>query len=695
MADTNDPWATAKAPPTPKPPGTLQRITNAAKHVAAFGDRVLTSPVGHALTEFAALPSEGINATLGAAQRVVASRLGHAGTNPRGVLGATTFPFNPLAIADPKAREQLGHDAYAVFHPNDPSIEANAESATGVNRLMTTDPRFRGKLRNLAVRTGFETLTDPLTFTGAGTASAGEGALQRLGAAGTAALKSPNEVVRNAAKTMLTNVAEREGGFTPREIATSNALRQRGITQARTRHTADEALLHDNRHALASGTIPEPVRQRLLQEPFVYGTPEMRQQAVALGYHPTAAETAKPPQSLLVYNLRENYDPHTGMVAPPPGFNDLLLGEEEKLRAPGAGFENPQVGAAPTESLTQRVERRLASGRAAVRHRSTVEALQQHLGVGPEMASGLATESKVGGFAPARAISRAQVDALLSTGLPHMRNIGVAAYDVMGEPGVARGLQYFTTGVPDALKGRLEEGGGAAHFGVRTPGKFSPARLLPRGVRKVTTGALDRFDQAMRAARLEQLDRTNPELTELEKMDRVNQDLGAYNQRPHYVNALSGIGGNFPQWHNYIVPTMVTRAALRQPGRVERLARTEQNANDTFLPNEGYRVTLGGPNDEGASAAADVARFASGKGASRYPKYFGGPSSLGPASLLLHPYGTLGQTAEEVAAGLVPFGNVGLSAMTDLYKSPLPPAARALSELLGIYTQKRPPGSRA
>lgn len=696
MANTTDPWADPplSKPPSAKPAGPFQRIADAAKHAAAAVGGAVASPVGHALTEFASLPAEGINAVLGAAQRVNASHLANARTNPGGVVGAATLPFSPVNLLHPAVRKQVGNDIYAATHPNDPSIENAAEAATGVNRLMTTDPRFRGKARNFAVRTAFETLTDPLTFTGAGTASAGEGALQRIGRLGTAALKSPSEAVRSTAKTFLTNVPEREGGFTPREISTVNTLRQKGITDARVLHTSDEGLLHDNRNALASGVIPEPIRQRLLQEPYVYGTPEMRQQAVAFGYKPTPAEAAKAPQNLLVYNLRENYDPHTGMLAPPPGFNDLLLGEEEKLRTPSAGFEKGQTGVAPTETLAQRVERRLAAGRAAVRHRSTVQALQQHLGVGPEMASSLATEKKIGGFAPFRAISRAQVDALLSTGLPHMRNIGVAAYDTMGEPGVARGLQFFATGVPPALKERLEQGG-AAHFGVRTPGKFSPARLLPRGVRKATTGALDRFDQGMRAARLEQLDRTNPELSEMEKLDRVNQDLGAYNQRPHFVDYLSGVGGNFPQWHNYIVPTMLARAALRQPGRVERLARVEQNANDTFLPNENYRVTLGGPNDEGAAAAADVARFATAKGAQRYPKYFGGPSSLGPASLILHPYGTLGQTAEEVGANLIPFGNVALSSLTDLYKSPLPPAARALGELLGIYTQKRPPGSRA
>lgn len=176
----------------------------------------------------------------------------------------------------------------------------------------------------------------------------------------------------------------------------------------------------------------------------------------------------------------------------------------------------------------------------------------------------------------------------------------------------------MTSGIPIQLSRRLEEGG-ASHFGIRTPGKYTPTSFLDRyapgfhQIRKGTTGALDRWDNAVRAARLEQVDNQFPKMTEYEKLDRVNQDIGAYNLKPHYVKLLEGIGGNFPQWHNYIVPTIVARAALRQPGRVERLARVEQLANDSFLGNAPYRVTPGGPTDEAANAIADAARLTLGR----------------------------------------------------------------------------------
>jgi hypothetical protein len=658
--------------------------------------RLANSPVTKAVSEFEQLPAEGVTALLGAPQRVVAQRLAQMRTNPRGVAETAAAPlFGPVALMTPEGRKEAGNEVYAAFHPNDLGPEEAAERAVGVSHLMSTDPRLRGKLQNFAVRTGFETLTDPLTFTGAGTAAAGEDALRAFGRAGTRALTSPNETVRNTAKNFLTNVEEREGGFTPSEIATINTIKQRGITRSRVMHTSDEALLHANQSALRNGVIPDAVRQRLLREPYLVGTPEMREQAVAMGFKPTPAESATQPLGLLDYNLKEEYSPATGAwQRQPQAFNDLLLGEEAKLREPTAGFEKHQTSEADPATLYDRVSQRLAAGRAVIRHRSTTDALQREAGVGPEMAHSLATEPKIGGVKALQDISRAQVDALLSTGLPHMRNVGVAGYLAMGEPGMADAARMMITGVPKELTDRLEQGG-ASHFGVRTPGKFSPARLLPLGVRKATTGMLDRWDTALRAARLKQLDREMPKATEYERLDRVNQDLGAYNLKPQYVKWLQAFAGaNFPQWHNYIVPTMVGRALIRNPGRIERLARTEQNANDAFLPNAKYRITLGGPVDESASAAADVARIMDMK----YPTYFGGPSSLGPASYIFHPPPgkvTAPQRALEVGSGFVPFGGTALDVLLNPYKSPLPPLARAAGGLTGVYSQKRPPGSRA
>jgi hypothetical protein len=629
--------------------------------------------------EFASLPAEGLNAVLGAPQRAVASEIGNFRSNPAGVLGANAAPLlGPSVLLSPSVRKQVGNEVYAAFHPNDERVEEGAEKATGVNRLMTSDPRFRGKLRNFAVRTGFQTVTDPLNLVAPGIAKAGELALEGIGRAGTAAIKSGSPTAR----TLMTNVAEREGGYTPEEVSTINSIRNRDITRSRVQHTADAKLLAKNKGALKDGAIPPDVQQRLLREAYVGGDNEMREQAVAHGFKPTPAEAAKPPAGLLKYRLEENYDPHTG-VRQPGSFENLLLGEEEKLREPKAGFEQSKTGAPPTAELFDRMQARLAAGRAVTRFRSTASDLEKHLGVTPDMARSLATESKVGGFGPLQALSRAQVDALLYTGLPHMRNVAIMGYNAMGESGIARATQFMLNPSKELLA-RLDESGGASHFGTRVPGKFSPARILPQ-VRQATTGALDRWDQALRAARLEQIDKQHPDWNEFRKMDRVNQDLGAYNLKPQYVKLLQGIGANFPQWHDYIALTSSARALLRSPGRVERLARGEQNANDQVFPGKKapYRISTGGPTEEFASALADPVRRV---GASRYPSYFGGSSSIGPIANLLNPQ----VKPAEFAAGLVPFGPAILDYLSNPYKSPLPPAARSLLDMIGVYSQNKP-----
>jgi hypothetical protein len=698
---TNDPWAVSasEAQPTETPlviRGTLGTppIVNIPDIWKRLDTATNENTVYDTLKYISQLPAEQIINVLGAGERIESERLSNLKSNPAGVAATTASPLlGPVvAMLFANGRKEIGNEVYAAFHPNDPNIETASEKAAGVDKLISQDPRFRGKLQNFIVRTTFQNLKDPLNWATLGTAAGGEMFLRGLGRVGTAALKNPNDLIRGTAKMALTNTEERAGGFSEQEIAKVNTYRNREQVRARVQHTEDEALLHKYRPMLERGVVPDAVRQRLLHEPYVYGTPEMRRQAEAFGYHPTGKEQDTPPQGLLDYNLREDYDPHTGVVGS-GNFEDLLLGQTSEKKTPTAGFEKQQTGEAAPESLPDRIAKRLAAGRSVVRHRATARAMEENLGVGHEMANSLAKDGEdVGGFPLGQALSKAQVDAMLATGVPHMRNVGVMGWNALGELGLAKALQR--TVVPDKnLLSRLEQGG-SSHFGIRTPGKLSPARLVPLPVRKATTGLLDRWDQALRSTRLEQLDKEHPEWAEEQKLDRVNQDLGAYNLKPHYVKVLQSIGANFPQWHNYVVPTSVARAMIRHPGRVARLSRAEENANDSFLPNAPFRVTLGGPNDEFASMAADPANVAVGKGA----KYLLSPSSVGPLASNLLPQSFNApwkQRLAETLSNFVPTGSTILDETLNPYKSPLKPLARGAAGLSGVYTQKRPPQSLA
>jgi hypothetical protein len=608
------------------------------------------SAVNRTITDFIALPVEGINAALGAPQRVQASRIANLARNPRGVL-ETTLPLDPLALLDPAGRRQLGNEVYNVFYPNDMSTENAAEHATGVDRLLSKDPRFRGKLQNFAVRTGFQTLTDPLTYATAGTKAGADVLMKALTDIQRGALISENPIARGIAHAVSTNakmksemVATKTGlapKYSDADVRTFNVLNNKHIVGERIAATNDAKLIEQHAQALRAGVLPEPIRQRLLQS---------------------------------VPDASTRYRNHL------------------------AGFEDQ-----PSGSLLDWVENRLAQARQTAGRQALAGDLQKHLGITKKEANQLIEPDALDRagqhplFKTLKGVSNAQVDATLAAGIPHGRNIAVLGYNAMGEIGLARAGQFFVKAGADAkyqaLVQRLE-GGGATHFALSKPSKYSPVSWIPGGnaLRKVTTPALDRWDQSVRAARLEQLDKElkrlpgeTPEQFETRKLDRVNQDIGAYNMKPPYVKGFQMVGGNFPQWHTYVVPTAVGRAVLRTPGRVQRLARYEQNANDELNPEGRSRITLGGPNTEFASAMADPARVYERK----YPSYFGSQSALGPLNALVHPVGALSETA----AGFFPFGNTIYNAVANPYKSPLNWAARSGMSLLGPYDQKRTPGA--
>ena len=191
---------------------------------------------------------------------------------------------------------------------------------------------------------------------------------------------------------------------------------------------------------------------------------------------------------------------------------------------------------------------------------------------------------------------------MLWTGIPHMRNVGIAGYMAGGSALIKDAMKFHKDGVPDHLMKMLEEGG-LAHFGGG--GKMAPL--------------LKKWDDSVRAARLQQLLK-DPKFKDQPLgvlLDRVNDDIGAYSKRTGMTMTSTSIGGQFPQWHGYIVPTMAARAYLRNPGRMARMARAEHNINEQ-IPG-GERFELGGPQSEAGTALFNPL------------KYFTSPSMVGPA----------------------------------------------------------------
>lgn len=658
-------------------------------------------PWFQSIVDFTKLPAEGVVNALGAGQRANAAVIANFPKNPRGAAEAALATYQPLigaplAAADPAARKVLGEEKYAALHPNDMSAENRAEAAVHLEKLMAKDPDVWGKMRNFAVRTAFQTLTDPLTYTGAGTAHLATKLLDAYDVVSRLALLSKSSPIRTAARELTTNVPEKleqakhavqsvgeaPGKFASRgeklkyaiaktkavaqrlpgdkeTISAINTARNKGMDVTRRLQSSDAELLSKYRPWFKKATIGDWLKKNA---EFM----QKRGAGKIQGIWPKEIEDrlaqGRTGQEMTLFPLPE----------PPPGVDRAV-------------WEHTDA-----ESILRDM---FDDSREQIRRNTVQDALHQNTkNLTQKQIEAIANvQPEKGGATLAHKISRAQVDAMLTTGLPHMRNVGVAGYMALGEAGVAKAMFYATRGVPAALKKRLEEGG-TQHFGLSEAGEIMGAIEKVPGVRqfrKVSTGALDKWDEALRAVRLEQLDKEMPMAKDFEKLDRVNQDLGAYNIRPKWVERAPAWGANFPQWHGYVVPTMLARGLLRNPGRIGRFGRYETNFNDTFFPNERYRWTFGGPIDEGFSAAADPARIATGQ----YPSYFGGPSTAGLVGAVLRPsYQPLAERAIEFGAGALPFGN----SLTEGYfrQFPeIPGVANTGAGLAGFYTQKRTPGS--
>lgn len=701
------------------PPALIKQIPAGAAAIASFKE-LQKQPWFQSIVDYTKLPAEGVMNLLGAWQRISVEQLADQAARKVGpyetmmMNSPPTMSIPGLAVT-PTGRAQLARDWAAATHPNDPTPELRAEKAMHLEKLMSTDPGLRGKMQNFAVRTAFETLTDPLTYSGVGTAAAAEKLLQAYDVVSRLSLLSKSTPIRTAARVLTTNVAEKteqaktavKGLGDVSEFATPGEKLKHAI--ARTK-AVSERLPADQQTIAAINTARNKAMDasRRLQSSDAELIAKYRPWLEKATKGDWLKKNAEYAQKRGTANLRGIWPDEIEKrltLGTRPGQEMPLFKLPEPQ--PGVGREVHQKGDA--ESILRDM---LNDSREQVRRNTIEDALHANTkNLTPQQIEAIANvEPKSGGGGFLHKVSRAQVDAMLATGAPHMRNVGVAGYMALGELGVAKAAYYALhsaipksikdriakvgiRGMPSELGQRLEEGG-TMHFGLSEPGEVVGAteKFMPgfREFRKASTQALDKWDEALRAVRLEQLDKQFGEkMTDFEKLDRVNQDLGAYNLRPEWTEWAPAIGANFPQWHGYIVPTMVARGLLRNPGRIGRFGRYETNYNDTFFPNEKYRWTFGGPIDEAFSAYSDPLRVATGQ----YPSYYGGPSTFGAGSLIFRPsYLPTMQRAIEFGAGALPGG----TAATEGYFRQFPeiPGGTATgASLAGFYTQKRTPSS--
>lgn len=423
------------------------------------------------------------------------------------------------------------------------------------------------------------------------------------------------------------------------------SIEQRNRTKEAAQAAQDEQLLAqhaaDLRKLRAGQPLPPAIRQRYLQEPYRYGTPEMRNEALRLGYKPTAQDLHEFPQptGALRYNVREDYQTMITLRGN-RAWEDMPIfrGVGGKHKEEFGGFEKQRrtEGALPVDQFDL-TKNRLALGRARVRQMQTDQETEQYLRAnggwhGPrsvDVTQLSHTPKRFAPDSPLRLATRVQKTAISVNPLPHgLKNVGMLAYLKGGPEAFGKGLAYASKGLTQAQRDRLVNMGVDAEYVRDLEG---PLKALGKHVpvvekyHRASEAVMTRLEMGYRQALLDQLDRKLGKSAagtplEYRKAQIIRNALGDYRNNSAFVAGLDAIGGPFVAFRLGIVPGAVGRALVHNPGHVEQIARAEQDVNNRQhgVAPQGTDFHFGGPVEDSANMATNL------------PKYIMSPASLGP-----------------------------------------------------------------
>ena len=612
-------WSAAKAIASPKP----QPMTPAEAIIANpyLGPRVQEAGVGTAIAgawnaldrigkdaeEFNGrvmhYPLEGMDAILGAAQRFNA---GMSTTAIKDQQAAAAQHANPAQAAFGSLIHSHMQGLYDAFHPNDMPRQAQVVQDTlSMLHLPTNDTNPWRRAGEVFLA---QTVTDPLSMfpwmKGIAETAKVPGAMRAI----EAGIGPGKDVgfLRGLAGQTATDAVARGSNWAKslwdwqRKVFAANPHwdglldgKGRGMVTGLLNRIgqdlepvakADEQLLKDGANVLENAhsfDFAKPVVQRILQEGYVYGDNHMRTMAQAMGYEPTAAEMAKPAQSLVSYDVQQQYR-NLVAAARSEGSNvvDLLTKHLDDSRK--------AVGNAMFNSEAQHV----------------LEKYGGWIGDGPIDVAKLNNKGVTGAItsflnqSPLKVLGQLGKESVMANPLPHiLKNMGILQYLRGGLPAVGKALAYTVRGIPEETAQRL------AAMGEKAPDYLhdmtGPWEKMPIIGKATTTWVswmqqfMGRMEGSYRAALLDHLDKeVGPSLhmgDELQKGQMIRDALGDYKNVSAFVTGLQAMGGPFVAFRAGIVPKAVYQAVLRDPQRVEGLVRLQKQIEDNI------GVELGGP----------------------------------------------------------------------------------------------------
>jgi hypothetical protein len=617
-----------------------------------------------------------MDAILGAPQRFL-SGMANAG-------GHEALDIQHPAHAAQEIRDWAAHGYDVATHPFDDRIQDQNINATlhtlGVDRLLdhvdkyvtaSAQPEWLKTYETAGARlgaiVGSQLVTDPtgvlpvlrMAGMGAHVARAASAAQKGVNAVlGSKAAAPIFTRVQKAAQTVgVSQLVQQVKNVTSRrpeldEFLTPDAKARRLSIESRTSHTyaqpqRDEDTKALEKHAAVLGTpqgstqagfLQTEPGQQYLQQAYVHGTGQMRMEAEhQFGYKPRPGEAQKAPTGHLDYDIQEDLNevlsgnhkgPKGGLAAIQKKFNPNTAKQTNIIRPAGPSLGNP---------LADTLAKRLALGRhtvtEAITNRDTKLDLMRNGGwKGPTvMQPGLkpgqskqipinVAENLTHGppeLQPTAAtwLGKLGTSSVMGNPFPHgLKNVGDLTYMAGGAHTYGKGLAYASAGVPQKMLDRM------AMAGIERPDYLRDISGPLSVAVKPGQQLLNRLEIGWRAALLDHYDRVAPLANDLVKADWIRRDVGDYRNVSAFVRGLQAIGGPFVAFRIGTVPAAVGRAALRNPQRVENIARPDidVNTDDGLMGRSPSEAVSGGPVQDAAELGFNTKGF------------FESPSTAGP-----------------------------------------------------------------
>jgi hypothetical protein len=578
------------------------------------------------------------------------------------------------AVVTPPTTQAVGMAIYDAFHPHSEEVQKRDMSADirSVFAPLGVNEANQGTWAHFGQAIAAQSATDPVSYlpvVGAVLRGAqAAGIMAKMGLVlddlpeVQAILKAKQAMLGKLANSGVKQFTDKYFGIRPElndylepDAKTSRLMIEHSENAFHSDRTvADENLLQQHEEELrnlkpdeeGNYHLPEPIAQRYLQEPYVDGTPEMREEALRLGYRPTEAEAAKPPTGRVQYNLREDYQT---LIRPREGETQEQAFERISGGEPGnanAGFEEQRtrdVGLGNDQyDITAN---RLRLGRNLIRRRTIDQKTEEYLAQkggwkpGAPVKSVDALSDKAWTYETpwGPSLEKLSKESIKAFPLPHaIGNVGQLAWNKGGWTAVGLALKHAVTGLnPEQVERMKSLGLWAEYLGtdLTSPWRKKPLSYLGgKGVDwwidHVSTPILNRLEGGFRQALLDLADHQHgfdPEnlQNEYKKAKDVLDAMGDYQNLNKVTAVLAGaLGAPFVAFGLSIVPKALAKALREHPERLAGSARMSQDLQADQggpLP-PGVRIG-GGPNESFARMVTNL------------PEYMLSPSRTGPLSI--------------------------------------------------------------